>query len=199
MRRLKVWWRGARSPRIWDELETWAGVLLTLGAALLLYATLKAQAAQADEFPRDVGAPTLLFQAADGSYSAAAPLQTDLRISVAGVVARVRVAQRFRNTGSSFVEAVYVLPLPDDAAVDRLSMQSASASSKARSTSGSRPSASTARRARPASARASCGKRARTCSRRPSPTSRPARRSISPSSTCRRRATTRASSACACR
>ena len=35
----------------------------------------------------------------------------------------MRVAQRFRNTGTSYVEAVYVLPLPDDAAVDRLSMK----------------------------------------------------------------------------
>ena len=46
-----------------------------------------------------------------------------MRISVAGVVARVRVAQRFRNTGTTYLEAVYVLPLPDDAAVDRLLMK----------------------------------------------------------------------------
>jgi Ca-activated chloride channel family protein len=122
MRKLKVLWRTARSPRVRDELEIWSAVLLALGAALLLYATLKAQAAQAAEFPRDVGAPTLLFQSA-GGFSAAAPLETDLRISVAGVVARVRVAQRFQNTDAHYVEAVYVLPLPDDAAVDRLSMK----------------------------------------------------------------------------
>ena len=65
----------------------------------------------------------MLFQSADGCYAAAAPLQTDLRISVAGVVARVRVAQRFRNSGTSYAEAVYALPLADDAAVDRLLMQ----------------------------------------------------------------------------
>ncbi len=123
MRKLKTLWRSALSPRVCEELETWIGVLLALGAAVLLFVTLKSQAAYADEFPRDVGAPTLLFQAADGGYAAAAPLQTDLRISVAGVVARVRVAQRFRNTGGSYVEAVYALPLPDDAAVDRLAMQ----------------------------------------------------------------------------
>jgi Ca-activated chloride channel family protein len=123
MRKLKVWWRYALSPRVCEELETWLQVLLALGAALLLFATLKSQAAMADEFPRDLGAPTLLFQSAGGGYAAAAPLQTDLRISVAGVVARVRVAQRFRNDGTSYLEAVYALPLPDDAAVDRLLMQ----------------------------------------------------------------------------
>jgi Ca-activated chloride channel family protein len=65
----------------------------------------------------------LLFQSASGGYAAVAPLQTDLRVSVAGVVARVRIAQRFQNTGTSYVEAVYALPLPDDAAVDKLLMQ----------------------------------------------------------------------------
>jgi Ca-activated chloride channel family protein len=123
MRRLKFLKRTARSPHVREELETWTCVLLGLVAALLLYATLKAQAASATEFPSDVGAPTLLFQSPGGSFSAAAPLETDLRISVAGVVARVRVAQRFRNTGTEWVEAVYVLPLPDDAAVDRLLMK----------------------------------------------------------------------------
>ena len=123
MRQLKILKRHALSPRAREELETWIGVLLALAAGLLLYATLTAQAARAAEFPSDIGAPTLLFQSASGSFSAAAPLETDMRISVAGVVARVRVAQRFLNSGTSYVEAVYVLPLPDDAAVDRLSMK----------------------------------------------------------------------------
>ncbi len=123
MRKLKILKRHLLSPRACEELETWIGFLLALAAGLLLYATLTAQAARAAEFPGDVGAPTLLFRSSTGSFSAAAPLETDLRISVAGVVARVRVAQRFRNIGASFVEAVYVLPLPDDAAVDRLSMK----------------------------------------------------------------------------
>jgi hypothetical protein len=43
MRKLKVLWRSALSSRVIEELETWASVLLALGAALLLYATLKAQ------------------------------------------------------------------------------------------------------------------------------------------------------------
>ena len=123
MRKLKSLWRSTRAARVFEELETWTYVLLTLGAALLLYATLTAQAARAAEFPTEAGAPTLLFQAPGGSFTAAAPLETDLRISVAGVVARVRVAQRFRNTGATYLEAVYVLPLPDDAAVDRLLMK----------------------------------------------------------------------------
>ena len=123
MRKRKFEWRKALSPSACEELEVWMAVLLGLVAGLLLYATLKAQAARAAEFPSEVGAPTLLFQDSSGSYTTAAPLETDLRMSVAGVVARVRVAQRFRNTGTTYLEAVYVLPLADDAAVDRLTMK----------------------------------------------------------------------------
>jgi LPXTG-site transpeptidase (sortase) family protein len=50
MRKLKVLWRNALSRGVREELETWTQVLLAVGAALLLYATLKAQAA-ADTHP----------------------------------------------------------------------------------------------------------------------------------------------------
>ena len=50
MRKLKTLWRNALSPRVWEELETWFGVLLAVGAALLLYTTLKNQAAHAGSF-----------------------------------------------------------------------------------------------------------------------------------------------------
>ena len=45
MHKLKVLWQSARSSRLLEEIETWTSVLLVLGAALLLYATLTAQAA----------------------------------------------------------------------------------------------------------------------------------------------------------
>jgi Ca-activated chloride channel family protein len=123
MRNWRSLWRSVLPPHLLEELEVWIGVLVALGALLMLYASLAAQSARAAEWPHDVGAGTLLFTSAGGGYDAAAPLSTELRISVAGIVARVRVAQRFANPGTDFVEAVYVLPLPDDAAVDRLTMR----------------------------------------------------------------------------
>lgn len=123
MRKWRSFWRDVVPPHVLEELEVWFGVLVGLGALLMLYASLAAQPARADEFPRDVGAGTLLFKSAGGAYAPEAPLATDIRLSVAGIVARVRVAQRFTNRGAEFIEAVYVLPLPDDAAVDRLSMR----------------------------------------------------------------------------
>ena len=47
MRKLKTLWRSALSPRVCEELETWIQVLLALGAGVLLFVTLKAQAANA--------------------------------------------------------------------------------------------------------------------------------------------------------
>ena len=43
---------------------------------------------------------------------------TDVRASIAGPISSVRVTQQFANPYSSKIEAVYVFPLPDDAAVN---------------------------------------------------------------------------------
>ena len=109
------------SPRIRQALERSGAFLLFATVAWLLLATLLAQLAHAAQFPQDIGAGTLLFRST-AALDPAAPLATDVRISVAGIVARVTVAQRFRNPGTDWAEAVYALPLPDDAAVDRLTM-----------------------------------------------------------------------------
>lgn len=64
----------------------------------------------------------LYFQTASG-IAPATRLASDFDIAVTGIVANVSVSQRFRNTGSEWVEGIYVFPLPDDAAVNRLTMQ----------------------------------------------------------------------------
>ena len=53
-----------------------------------------------------------------------APLvSTDVTIRVAGPVARARVVQTFRNPESDWYEGVYVFPLPENGAVDRLRLR----------------------------------------------------------------------------
>lgn len=49
-------------------------------------------------------------------------LGTDIAVDVTGQVARVTVTQAFRNTSKSWMEATYLYPLPEDAAVDSLRM-----------------------------------------------------------------------------
>ena len=49
-------------------------------------------------------------------------LASDVHIEIAGVVARVRLTQIFRNPSQQPLEAVYAFPLPPGAAVDGLSL-----------------------------------------------------------------------------
>jgi len=54
---------------------------------------------------------------------AAATLASDVTIQVTGEVARVTVVQHFRNPSKAWLEGVYVFPLPERSAVDRLTMR----------------------------------------------------------------------------
>ncbi len=49
-------------------------------------------------------------------------VDTDVAIEVNGLIVRTTVTQTFENPGDFWTEAVYVYPLPEDAAVDRLRM-----------------------------------------------------------------------------
>ena len=69
--------------------------------------------------PDDVGSGSLLLRMQEG-YRVSTLLNTDVDMSVTGLVARVRVQQAFRNDGSEWAEGIYVFPLPDRAAVDHM-------------------------------------------------------------------------------
>jgi len=58
-----------------------------------------------------------------GGTKALCPLKhTDVVADISGYVAHVHVVQTFTNPSTSKVEAVYVFPLPDEAAVDSMTM-----------------------------------------------------------------------------
>ncbi|HEU4647265.1 MAG TPA: marine proteobacterial sortase target protein [Burkholderiales bacterium] len=66
----------------------------------------------------------LMLRTAEGAQAPAAPLlSTDVEFRVSGMVARARVVQTFRNDSTEWVEGVYVFPLPENAAVDRLQLR----------------------------------------------------------------------------
>ena len=70
-----------------------------------------------------VGGGELLVRAADGSVAGACPLKrTDVKADVAGMFARVTVRQVFHNPSEEKIEAVYVFPLPEHAAVDDMTL-----------------------------------------------------------------------------
>ena len=69
--------------------------------------------------PNEMQSGNLLLRMENG-YTTATLLNTDVQMSVSGLVARVSVRQEFRNTSADWVEGLYVFPLPDKAAVDRM-------------------------------------------------------------------------------
>jgi Ca-activated chloride channel family protein len=60
---------------------------------------------------------------ADAPLSPAPLLETDVEIVVSGFVVRATVRQEFTNPAPAWAEGVYVFPLPEDAAVDHLTMR----------------------------------------------------------------------------
>src|SRR5215831_12040648 len=60
----------------------------------------------------------------DGSVKSTCPLRhTDVRGAISGFLARVTVTQAFENTATQKIEAVYTFPLPQNAAVDDMTIQ----------------------------------------------------------------------------
>lgn len=101
---------------------TGLGISVAFGGIVLLLAG-PAAAAQGDTSTDDgaVQQGTLLFAGAgDGDPAAAPLLHTDVRLDVSGPIVRARVVQRFRNPSDEWREGVYVFPLPENAAVDRM-------------------------------------------------------------------------------
>ena len=94
------------------------GLVVSIVLALAVFiVSFEAQAAGGDP-----GQGTLLFRDAGDARTAAPLLLTDVHMDVSGAVARVEVAQRFVNPTAQWREAVYVFPLPEQAAVDHLTM-----------------------------------------------------------------------------
>ncbi|MEE8333754.1 MAG: VIT domain-containing protein, partial [Alphaproteobacteria bacterium] len=101
--------------------KLWAGVL----AAILLAGAAAARAAPATLTLNEARGGSLLFATeAPGRHVAAPLLASETEISISGPVARVRVRQSFINPAKSWLEARYVFPLPETAAVDRMVLTS---------------------------------------------------------------------------
>ncbi len=67
----------------------------------------------------DVEWAGLLWGSAEG-YRPAPILSSEVEMRVTGLVARTRLTQHFENSSGSWLEGVYLFPLPEGAAVDRL-------------------------------------------------------------------------------
>lgn len=73
--------------------------------------------------PGEVRRGELLVAMENGRLQPAPLLSQQVNIKVSGIVARVAVKQQFVNTSESWIEAVYVFPLPDESSVDHLQLR----------------------------------------------------------------------------
>ncbi len=62
----------------------------------------------------------LMFHTEDEGYQPAPLLETNVKISITGPIARVLVRQKFHNPAQSWAEGIYVFPLTEGAAVDHM-------------------------------------------------------------------------------
>ena len=102
--------------------------LILLAALLAVSALIRDAMAAGNAEP--VPAETMLTQGGlflpserPGYVIPATDVESDVEIDISGLVARARITQRFVNPTAHWVEGVYVFPLPENAAVDRLEMQ----------------------------------------------------------------------------
>jgi Ca-activated chloride channel family protein len=96
--------------------------LLTLFTLLLLVATPHHSVLAASAPSQSPG--SLAIVGKDGKIQGDCPLKhTDVRAGINGFLARVTVTQIFSNTAPQNVEAVYTFPLPQDAALDDMTIQ----------------------------------------------------------------------------
>ncbi len=109
------------------DLVAFVGIALSIAftTAAVLIAAVLLLASRAEAAPAEGSQPgTLLLRTLDGTEAPSAPLlSTDVTFRVSGMVARARVVQTFHNASADWVEGVYVFPLPENAAVDRLQLR----------------------------------------------------------------------------
>ncbi len=114
-------WRS--SPVVAVSLAAVVFLVAAFGIALFFAGGARAQTPAPFKAPGEARTGTLLLKAeVEGRFIEAPRLGTDFDVIISGPTARGRLTQHFTNPTEGWVEAVYVFPLSEDAAVDTLKM-----------------------------------------------------------------------------
>ena len=107
-----------RRPGLQSRPLKWQDrALLILSAVLLTLLIIRVETAQAGT----ADDPFYGIELQDGQQTQrSVALDTDIKVVVTGLTARIEVMQVFQNTGGSWAEATYRFPLPANSAVDRM-------------------------------------------------------------------------------
>lgn len=101
--------RETRKPRMF--CPPWRRRLAAIGALLCLIASARADCAG------------LEYRSGDGQWLPGLALDTTVTMQVEGLLAEVRIVQRYENSSQDWREGRYLLPLPGDAAVGGLTIR----------------------------------------------------------------------------
>jgi Ca-activated chloride channel homolog len=97
--------------------EVWACLITTVIAVITIFVG-TVSGGETDERPPDVGEGSLLYRSPiSGRYAQVPLVHTDVALDVRGLVASATVTQQYANSSTAPIEAVYIFPLPHDAAV----------------------------------------------------------------------------------
>ncbi|KUJ83397.1 marine proteobacterial sortase target protein [Microbulbifer flavimaris] len=107
-------YRSSRRGRWW---------LLFAAALVVFTAAMGVRAEQAVDLNNTESGDLLFTGVGQGAYTPALHLASRARIGVRGLLAKVQLQQEFANQSDDWQEAIYVLPLPEQAAVTGLEIQ----------------------------------------------------------------------------
>jgi len=74
----------------------------------------------ANEFNTDIEAPQMQFSSKTNSSVNSLLLNSKAHIEITGLIAKITLIQKYKNPTKQWVEGIYMLPLPEDAAIDVL-------------------------------------------------------------------------------
>jgi len=94
-------------------------LFLVLSLFLMGMQDVDAMAAQSQHPNQEQG---LRYETTTGESIQAPLLSSDVKMNVSGLINRVTVFQRFKNESSEWINANYLFPLPENAAVDHLTI-----------------------------------------------------------------------------
>jgi Ca-activated chloride channel family protein len=99
-------------------------VLVCLGMAVMICAIAVILPRKATAAAQSSNVAQLKIVGKDGNVTGFVPLKhTAIKTEISGFVARISVTQEFENVLPNAVEAIYVFPLPQDSAVDGMTMR----------------------------------------------------------------------------
>jgi len=94
-----------------------------LFSLLSLLVSLSSYALETRTTPEQAQAGSLLFNNGNGGYTQALTLNADAQVRIHGMTAQIELTQHFKNDSNQWKEAIYVFPLPEDAAVFHMEIQ----------------------------------------------------------------------------